>query len=84
MARMLHWVLLILIAVNCSCNRAPEQANISGVTPESKEDFESMVGIAIGYPGKRDAQPGDLQEEEQPNACDGARELAYEGCYTPC
>jgi nitroreductase len=47
------------------------------------EDFESMAGIAIGYPGERDTLPPDLLEKEQPNARKSAREFAFEGRYTP-
>jgi len=47
------------------------------------EDFESMAGIAIGYPGERDVLPADLQEKEQPNLRKSVREFAFEGRYTP-
>ncbi len=47
------------------------------------EDFESIAGIAIGYPGERDALPPDLLEKEQPNARKSAREFAFEGRYAP-
>ncbi|HYP97499.1 MAG TPA: nitroreductase family protein [Polyangiaceae bacterium] len=46
------------------------------------EDFESMIGIAIGYPDSRDVLPGDLHEKEQPNARKPTREFAFEGSYS--
>ncbi len=46
------------------------------------EDFESMAGIAIGYPGEREELPPDLLEKEQPNARKSTREFAFEGRYT--
>jgi nitroreductase len=45
------------------------------------EDFESMIGIAIGYPGERDTLPKELHEKEQPNARKSVREFAFEGRY---
>jgi nitroreductase len=47
------------------------------------EDFESIAGIAVGYPGERAELPADLLEKEQPNARKSAREFAFEGRYTP-
>ncbi len=45
------------------------------------EDFESMIGIAIGYPGERDELPSDLHEKELPNTRKSVREFAFEGRY---
>src|SRR6187402_3463460 len=45
------------------------------------EDFESLVGIAIGHPGERNALPADLHEKEVPNARKRTREFAFEGRY---
>ena len=46
------------------------------------EDFESIIGIAIGYPGPRDVLPDDLHEKEQPNARKRSSEFAFEGRYS--
>jgi nitroreductase len=48
-----------------------------------REDFESMAGVAIGYPGERDALPADLHAKEQPNARKSVRTFAFEGRYAP-
>jgi nitroreductase len=45
------------------------------------EEFESIAGIAIGYPGERDALPSDLHEKEQPNTRKGVRDFVFEGRY---
>ena len=45
------------------------------------DDFESMIGIAIGYPDSRDVLPGDLHEKEQPNARKATKEFAFEGRF---
>ena len=50
-----------------------------GVPPE---DFESVIGIAIGYPGPREGLPNDLHEKEQPNARKSSSEFAFEGRYS--
>ena len=47
----------------------------------SAEDFESMVGIAVGYPDEREVLPSDLHEKEQPNTRKSVREFAFEGRY---
>jgi hypothetical protein len=47
------------------------------------EDFQSMAGIAIGYPGNPQALPADLLEKEQPNTRKSVWEFAFEGRYTP-
>jgi len=47
------------------------------------EDFESMIAIAIGYPGPRETLPEDLHEKEQPNARKRSSEFAFEGRYCP-
>jgi nitroreductase len=46
-------------------------------------EFESIAGIAIGYPGEREQLPSDLHEKEQPNLRKSAREFAFEGRYQP-
>ena len=46
------------------------------------DDFESMVGVAIGYPGERDTLPPDLHEKEQPNTRKSVGEFAFEGRYS--
>jgi nitroreductase len=47
-----------------------------------RDDFESMIGIAIGYPGERHELPQDLHEKEQPNARKRVAEFAFEGRYS--
>jgi len=47
-----------------------------------REDFESMIGIAVGYPDERQVLPADLHEKEQPNARKSVREFAFEGRYS--
>lgn len=46
------------------------------------EDFESMIGIAIGYPGSREILPNELHEKEQPSARKRTTEFAFEGVYS--
>ncbi|MEI9939071.1 MAG: nitroreductase family protein [Pseudomonadota bacterium] len=46
------------------------------------EDFESVIGIAIGYPGERHELPDDLHEKEEPNARKRVSEFAFEGRYS--
>ncbi|HEY0466089.1 MAG TPA: hypothetical protein VGC79_17885 [Polyangiaceae bacterium] len=46
------------------------------------EDFESMAGLAIGYPGEREVLPADLLEKERPSARKRRREFAFQGRYT--
>jgi nitroreductase len=48
-----------------------------------EEDFESIAGIAIGYPGERESLPSDLHAKEQPNSRKSTREFAFEGRYQP-
>ncbi len=45
------------------------------------EDFESMVAIAVGYPGEVEELPGDLREREKPNTRKSTREFVFEGRY---
>ena len=45
-------------------------------------DFESMIGVAVGYPDSRHVLPGDLHEKEQPNARKRTSEFAFEGRYS--
>jgi len=47
------------------------------------DEFESVVGIAVGYPGERAELPSDLRDKEQPNGRKSAREFAFEGRYAP-
>jgi len=47
----------------------------------SREDFESMVAIAVGYPGDVDELPSDLKEKEKPNARRSTREFVFEDRY---
>lgn len=47
------------------------------------EEFESLAGIAIGYPGERDDLPSELRDKEQPNGRKSTREFAFEGRYAP-
>jgi nitroreductase len=44
-------------------------------------EFESMAGIAIGYPADRSTLPGDLHDKEQPNTRKSTREFVFEGQY---
>jgi nitroreductase len=53
---------------------------VLGVPPD---EFESIAGIAIGYPGERDALPGDLVEKELPTQRKSTREFVFEGRYAP-
>ena len=46
-----------------------------------EDEFESIAGIAIGYPAERSQLPSDLSEKEQPNVRKSAREFAFEGSY---
>ena len=46
------------------------------------DDFESMIGIAIGFPGERHELPDDLHEKEQPNARKSTSEFAFAGRYS--
>lgn len=46
-------------------------------------EFESIAGIAIGYPGAVDELPSALQDKEQPNARRSTREFVFEGRYAP-
>ncbi|MET0284853.1 MAG: nitroreductase family protein [Polyangiales bacterium] len=44
-------------------------------------DYESMIGIAIGYPGERESLPPELHERELPNQRRSVREFAFEGRF---
>ena len=46
------------------------------------DDFESMIGIAIGYPGELEHLPEELHQKEQPSARKSVREFAFEGRYS--
>jgi nitroreductase len=46
------------------------------------EEFESIAGIAVGYPGKVLELPSDLREKERPNARKSRRQFAFEGRYS--
>ncbi len=45
-------------------------------------DFDSMVGIAIGYPGELEDLPAELHQKEQPTTRKSVREFAFEGRYS--
>jgi len=49
--------------------------------PES--EFESIAGVAVGYPGNVEDLPPDLRDKEQPNTRKSRQEFAFEGRYTP-
>ncbi|MFT3926939.1 MAG: nitroreductase family protein [Myxococcales bacterium] len=44
----------------------------------SREDYESMVAIAVGYPGDQETLPADLREREKPNTRKSTREFVFE------
>jgi nitroreductase len=44
-------------------------------------DYESMIGIAVGYPGERESLPPALHERELPNQRRSVREFAFEGRF---
>ncbi|MET0389978.1 MAG: nitroreductase family protein [Polyangiales bacterium] len=46
-----------------------------------RDEFDAIIGIAIGHPGEREELPADLHEREQPNARKSTREFAFEGRY---
>jgi nitroreductase len=46
-----------------------------------QEDFESMIAVAVGYPGDADELPSDLREKERPNTRKSTREFVFEGRY---
>ena len=46
-------------------------------------DFESIVGVAIGYPDEHDVLPSDLHEKEQPTTRKPISEFAFEERYSP-
>src|SRR4051812_31337896 len=46
------------------------------------DDFESMIGIAIGYPDSHQVLPADLHEKEQPNGRKATSEFAFEGRFS--
>jgi nitroreductase len=46
-------------------------------------EFESMIAIAVGYPGARESLPAELHDREQPNARRNRQEFAFEGRYQP-
>jgi nitroreductase len=48
-----------------------------------EQDFESMAGIAIGYPAERTTLPEDLHDKEQPNTRKSTREFVFEGRFLP-
>lgn len=48
-----------------------------------EQDFESIAGIAIGYPAERATLPEDLHLREQPNARKSTREFVFEGRFLP-
>jgi len=46
-----------------------------------QDQFESVAGIAIGYPADRGVLPTDLHDKEQPNTRKSTREFVFEGQY---
>jgi len=46
-------------------------------------EFESIAGVAIGYPGNIEDLPADLRDKEQPNTRKSRKEFAFEGRYAP-
>lgn len=46
-------------------------------------EFESMVAVAVGYPGERESLPAEFHDREQPNARRSREEFAFEGRYQP-
>ena len=44
-------------------------------------EFESIAGIAVGYPADRSSLPSDLHDKEQPNTRKSTREFVFEGQY---
>lgn len=46
-----------------------------------REEYEAIIGIAVGYPAERESLPPDLHEREQPNSRKSAREFVFEGRY---
>jgi nitroreductase len=57
--------------------------NAYGVLGVPAEEFESVAGIAIGYPGERETLPADLYEREQPTTRKSTSEFVFEGRYVP-
>jgi nitroreductase len=51
-----------------------------GVSPD---EYESVVAVAVGYPGEIDSLPGDLRDREKPNTRKSTREFVFEGSYKP-
>jgi len=48
-----------------------------------QDQFDSVAGIAIGYPADRSSLPSDLHDKEQPNTRKSTREFVFEGQYRP-
>lgn len=46
-------------------------------------EFESIAGVAVGYPGDLEELPEDLREKERPNGRKSKREFVFEGRYKP-
>lgn len=46
-----------------------------------REEFESMVAVAVGYPGDARELPDDLRAKERPSARKSTREFVFEGRY---
>ena len=48
-----------------------------------RELYESMAGVAIGYPGAREDLPADVAEREIPSPRKSAGTFAFKGLYRP-
>jgi hypothetical protein len=46
-----------------------------------EERFESMVAIAIGYPGEREELPADLAAKDTPSGRERQAAFVYNGRY---
>jgi nitroreductase len=47
------------------------------------EEFESIAGVAIGYPDSREVLPEALREKETPTSRKSRKEFVFEGRYLP-
>lgn len=48
-----------------------------------RELYESMAGVAVGYPGAREDLPSDVAERESPSPRKSAKTFAFKGLYRP-
>lgn len=44
-----------------------------------ENEYDALIGIAIGYPDQRSSLPANLAEKEQPNQRKSVREFAFVG-----